>query len=1022
MIEFFVKRPVTTIMFICVFVVLGLVSYGSLLVESTPKIDFPIVTVSVVFPGATPLDVETLVVNKVEDAVSEISEIKKIRSQSYEGFGYVYVEFLLSADVNVKSIEVKDKVEAILNDLPEAIEKPIIEKYDPLMTPVMDLVLSSSTLDGRTLYEYADKVLRDKLSSVKDVAKVDVYGGKERQINIRLDPMLMKERFITIQEVITALRVKNMDIPAGNLEKGDRALSVRFVGEFQDTDEIANMALTSADGDTFSLKDIAVVEDGFMRIESIARYNGKDVVGLSLKKVSDGNAIVVATQVRKRLDEFRGTLPDGMDLDIATDTTKFVINETKDTQLNILIGILLTVIILYLFTGRLNLTFIAVVVIPSSLISTFALMNASKFTINMATLLAIATSMGTLIANAIVIIENVLEHLEHKESAIHAAIDGTKEVTGAILASAGTNLVVFTPIAMMGGIPGQFMKPFGLTVVYATLFSLIASFSLTPMLCAVWLKKNPSAGKSGKGILSRLSRIPVRLTTRAMEFLKKEYKYIFETMFRYPKSTILVTVLAFFSLVFVMPYLENEFMTTSDQDKISIQINLPQGSTIERTLAVVKQIETHLDTLPEKMSYMVNIGDNGAENANITLDLVPSKERRRSDLEVISSLIPFLSSIPDTEAHLVRSGLAGGLQEGDVSIDVYGIDYDKMIELSCQLKSIMEATGYFRSVGSSYKVPKAEARFIPDQDKLIEYGLNAGYVGASIRASIYGDDSNVYKEGGEEYDINVELDDRYAQTFDDIQEISVISPKGLIPITELGLLTKAKAMPTIWHRDKSRVIRLEGYLSKGSLGLLKNILNRDFGKIGFPKGYGYSYVGDSEYQEESGGEMSKAFTIAVILTFMLLCAIMNSFKYPIPILLMVPASFIGVFYAMFFLGASVNMASMLTMVMLVGLVVNNAILLLDYALVKIRQGMPVKEALWQGASVKFRAILMTSIAIILGILPQLWVISAAKRSMSVVMMGGMAASILFTFISVPVIFWYIERFNIPKIFNRAAAK
>lgn len=1011
MIEFFVKRPVTTIMFICVFVVLGIVSYTSLLIEKTPKIDFPIITISVIYPGATPLDVETLVANKIEDAVSEISEIKKIRSQSYEGFGYVYVEFLLSADVNVKSIEVKDKVEAILNDLPEDIEKPVIEKYDPLMTAVMELVLSSDTLDGRTLYEYADKILKDEFSSIEGVACVDVYGGKERQINIKLDPMLMKENYITIQEVITALRMRNRDVPAGELEKGDHALSVRFVGEFQSPDEIADMTLTSADGTTFCLKDIAIVEDSYKRVESIARYNGKDVVGLSLKKVSDGNAVVVAKGVEKRLDNFRKGLPKDMELDIATDTTTFLIHETNNTQLNILIGILLTVVILYLFTGKFKLTFIAVIVIPTSLISTFALMGASGFSINMATLLAIATSMGTLIANAIVIIENVLEHLEHKESSVHAAIDGTKEVAGAVIASTGTNLVVFTPIAMMEGIVGQFMKPFGLTVVYATLFSLLASFSLTPMLCAVLLKNKGSAGKSSRKVflLKPFERL-VSLTAKIMEFLKKEYKYIFEAIFRHPKTTILITVMLFLSLKFIMPYLENEFMPSSDEDKVQLQIVMPQGSTIERTLEVVKQIETRVEEIPEKVSSTVNIGENGAENADITVDLVPSGKRRRSDLDIINSLVPFMAKIPDAEINLIRPSMSGGFQEGDVSINLYGIDYDKMISLSKQLKQVMDETGYFRSVSLSYKIPKTEIQLMPEQEKLIEYGLTASHVGASIRSSIYGDDSNIYKEKGEEYDINVELDNRYSQSFDDIKEISVISPKGLIPITELGTVKKAKAMPTIWHRDKERVIRLEGYLSKGSLGSMRSILDREFKeKIDFPRGYGYYYVGDSEYQEESSREMAKAFILAVLLTYMLLCAILNSFKYPIPILLMVATSFIGVFYALFFMGHSINMAAMLTMVMLVGLVVNNAILLLDYTLMKMKEGVPVKEALWLGASVKFRAILMTSIAIILGIVPQLWAIMQAKRSMGVVMIGGMLASVLFTFIFVPVVFWYIAR-------------
>lgn len=1017
MIEFFVKRPVTTIMFICVFVVLGIVSWSNILIEKTPRLDLPIITISVAYPGATPLEVETLVVNKIEDAVAEISEIKKIRSQSYESFGYIYVEFLISADVNVKSIEVKDKVEAILNELPEDIEQPVIEKYDPLMEPVMDLVLSSDTLDGRALYEYADKTFKTKFSAIEGVAKVDVYGGKERQINVWLDPMRMKERYITIADVITALKMKNKNIPAGELEKGDNSLSLRFVGEFQNIDEIANMTLTSSDGDTFTLEDIAVVEDSFKKVDSIARYNGCDVVGLSLKKVSDGNAVAVAKEVRGRLEEFREFLPEGMRLDIATDTTTYIVNETFDTAMNILLGILLTIIILYLFTGRFNLTFIAAIVIPASLISTFFPMAASGFTINFLTLLAIATSLGTLIANAIVIIENVLVHLEHKETPVHAAIDGTKEVAGAVIATTGTNLVVFTPIAMMGGLVGQFMRSFGLTVVYATLFSLLASFTLTPMLCALLLKKRTGKETTKKdNVFLKPFKWAVLLTHRIVEFLKKEYKYVFEAMFRYPKTTILFVAILFFSLRLVMPYLVSDFMPHSDEDKIKIMVTMPQGSTIDRTSEVVKFIESRVEKIPERTSYLVNIGENGVENAEITVDLTPSVQRKKSDADIIDELIPFMAKIPDAEIQLLRSGgFGGGMMEGDVSVNLYGLDYDKMIELSQEVKKAMEETGYFRSVNSSYKTPKTEIQFIPDQEKLIEYGLSASQVGSIVRASVYGDDSNVYKEKGEEYDINVELDDSYAETFDDVKEISVLSRKGLIPITELGVLKDSKSLPVIWHRDKDRVIRLEGYLSKGSLVFVKGLLDKEFKKLSFPHGYGYSYVGNSERQEESAEETAKAFMLAVVLTYMLLCAILNSFKYPISILLTVATSFIGVFYALFFLAQSINIASMLGMVMLVGLVVNNAILLLDYTLLKMKEGVAVKEALWLGASAKFRAILMTSAAIILGILPQLGAIMEGKKSMGAVMIGGMIASVVFTFVFVPVVFWYIERLRI-KLF------
>ncbi|MCM8812632.1 MAG: efflux RND transporter permease subunit [Candidatus Omnitrophica bacterium] len=1009
MIEFFVKRPVTTIMFVLFFVVLGIVAMVELPIEKNPKMQFPIITVSVEYPGATPLEMETLVIKKIEDAVSELSEIEKIRSQSFDNFGFIYIEFLLSADVNVKSIEVKDKVEAILNDLPQGIKKPVIEKYDPLIEPVMELVLSSHDLDATTLYEYADKTLRTALSSVEGVAKVDVYGGQERQIRVRLDPALLKQNYLSITEVIAAVAAKNTNLPGGLMEQGDSSLNVRFIGEFQSVDEIADLTVSARDGTQVPLRRIGTVEDSFKKIESMARYNGRAVIGLSLNKVSDGNSVRIAEAVSRRLSSFRDMLPAGMQLDIATDTTTFIVNETRGAEWNIVLGILLTVGILYLFTGEAKLTFIAAVVIPTSLISCFAAMGGSGFTINFVTLLAIATALGTLIANAIVIIENVLAHLEHQEDAVSAAISATKEVAGAVLASTGTNLVVFTPLAMMGGIVGLFMRQFGLTVIYATLFSLVASFSLTPMLCGLLLKKRPQNSPERRRNFNPFYRLS-RLVNAGVDFLLREYRYVFDWQFRYPKTTIALTVGAVLSLRFILPYIDSTFVPQADEDKINIALTLPQGSTIERTLAVVKEVEARIDQIPEKASYLTRIGENGVENATLTVDLIPSMQRRRSDMDLINELIPFLAQIPDTEAHIIR-GTPIGSETGDVSVNVFGLDYDTMIDLAEMMKTEMEKSGYFRSVSMSYKTPKPEIQFIPLQEKLLEYGVIAAAAGAALRASLYGNDENIYKEKGEEYEIHIELADESVKDIEDLSDIALSSRLGLVPLTALGTVRADYALPTIMHRDRKRIIRLEGYLSKSSLGHVSGVLAQRFRAVPFPSGYGYDFVGNSEHQAETGREIGKAFMLAVILTYMLLAALMNSVVYPIPIMTTVATSFTGVFAALFFLDQSMNVASMLGMVMLVGLVVNNAILMLDYALLKMKEGLPVQEALWLGASVKFRAIIMSSLAVALGVVPQLWALTPEKRSMGAVMIGGMLASIVLTFVFVPVVFWYIERFR-----------
>ncbi len=1004
MIEFFVKHRVTTVIFVLFFIVLGVVSYFDLFIEMMPKIDFPIITITTEYPGATPLEVETQVVKKVEDAVAEISEIKKITSRSYENVGQVMVEFNLSADANIKSIEAKDKIEAIVNDLPSNAKKPLIEKFDVLASPVMDLVLMSDEYDSRDLYEFADKTLKTKLSTIDGVASVDIFGGKERQINILIDPVMARERFIGIDDVIEAIARRNLNLPGGIIEKREDSITVRFMGEFETLDDIRRMELVSRDGARLTIDDIAVVEDGHKDIESVARYDGKEAVGLSIVKTNDGNTVAIARAVEEKLPTLRAMLPEGMQLDVATDNASFVINETNDTLINIALGVLLTVAILYLFTGNLRTTLVAAMVIPTSIVSAVFLIDLSGFSINLMTLMAIAMALGTLIANAIVVIESILEHMERGEEPQAAAVKGTKEVVGAVMASAGTNLVVFTPIAFVAGIAGPFMRQFGLTVVYATIFSLLASFSLTPMLCGLILKRR-KVGADGR---PEEHRHLVLLTHKAMDYVIVKYRSLFDLTFRHPLITIALVAAMIVGSLMLVPFLGSEFTSSSDENKIIVQITAPQGSTIDYTLGVVGEVEALLEKRPEVKGLLANVGENGVENATLTANLVPVSEREKSDLEIIDELIPGAAEIPGAEIDLMR-GRTIKSAEADVSVGVVGNDYERMIDISREMERRMIASGLFRSISSSYKNPKREIRFKPNQEEITTQGIPYAKIARTIRSSIYGDDSNIFKEKGEEYDINVEMDDYYKRTFEDAENINIITSKGLLPITALGELERARAVPTIWHRDKERIIQLDGYLSKGTAGEAMARLDKLFEDIPFEAGEGYRYVGDAENQEESQREIGKAFVLASILTFMVLAAILNSSIHPITIGSSIVTSFVGVFFFMFMSRASFSIISMLAMVMLVGLVVNNSILMLDSALRFLRDGASVKEAVWKGLEEKFRAILMTSLAIVFGVLPQLFSNLRYKADMGVVLIGGMIASIVFTFILTPIIFYYLER-------------
>ena len=692
MIDLFVKRPAMSIVLVSVFVILGLFSYNNLIIESSPKIDFPIVSITTIYPGATTIEIEAQIIKKVEDAISEISDIKAINGMIRDNYGMVMIEFNLGVDVNIKAIEVKDKIEQILNDFPPNAKKPVVAKFDPLVIPIQELILSSTAISGKELYQMADKIIRPQLTTVPGVASVDISGGQIRQINIQADRNLLQKHFVTMSDIASALNAKNMNVPSGVISSGETEISVRFQGEFSNLAEISNMPIVTHDGIELKLSQIAIVEDSTKKIESISRFNGQEAVSLSINKLSDGDAVSVARSVTQAVSKLSAILPSNVKLEVVFDSTKRVMADTQSTITNIWLGVLLTVVILFMFLGNPSITLIAALVIPTSIISTFLLVDFSNFTINMMTLLAIATALGTLIANAIVIIETVVKKMEAGSDSINAAIDGTKEIFTAVLASTGTNLVVFTPIAFMDGIVGQFMKQFGLTVVYATIFSLLASFTLTPMLCAVVFRNyhpNESNNNGSFFLLRILRRLLVAPTNWVVDFLLGEIKIVFDLIFRYPKTTILLSFLLCCSPILIISYLGNEFTAQVDQDLVRIKVEMPQGTSLLKTQQVVEQIEVEVKKIPQMTSYLSLIGEEGVENATTIINLKNREDRSKSDVEIINDLIPPLAAIPDAKITFAAGEGHGPGAMGDITINIYGQDYHTLLQLSEQVQKIM---------------------------------------------------------------------------------------------------------------------------------------------------------------------------------------------------------------------------------------------------------------------------------------------------------------------------------------------
>lgn len=1000
MLKFFVRRPITTLMFVLFWVVLGFVSFPKMNIERTPAIDFPMVTATFIYPGASPAEIESQVVKKAEDAMSEVSELKKITSQAFENGAFVMAEFNLGVNVNDKATEVKAKLDALSSEFPDDLKQPVVEKLNPLQESVVDVVLRGGV--PRDIEEYVNNVLSNKITAIKGVASVSVFGGETRAVRVEMNPEMMAARGVTIMDVVSALGMHNLNVPSGKIEIGTDSSNVRYIGEFQNVDEIANLRLTTAEGQNFKLSDIATVIDAVRDIETGARYNGERVVIASVVKASDGNAIKISDTLRKKLPELQEDLETrfpGAEMKIISDSSIAVADDTYNTIEGIILGVFFTVLVLLAFTRNWRSTIIAGVVIPASLIAGFFFMNSSGFTINAMTLLAYSSALGTLVSNAIILIESALQEMRTGKDPENAAIDGTKKVTVSVLAGVGTNVVVFLPLAFMGGIVGQFMIQFGLTVVYLTLLSLLFSFTLTPMMIAKFLRLTDKSKKKYIGTTN---------TVKKNQEKSKLHKW-FEVQYKHPWRVVAISVAVLLGSAMLMGFVGNEFAPSTDTNEINITARAPMGATFEKSELIAQQIEQKLSDIKEVESTSVKIGERGLQNISVKVELVDVKKRSLSDKELVREMLPKLSEIPDVEIQ-IRAGqsMSGAGISSDIVLNIFGEDDEKREEYAKQLLDMINQIPEVQSAVFAQQEPGRETRFIPDEEKMNFWGIKNSYAGSTLRTALYGNDTYKYKENGEEYPIILEFAKPF-KTSAMFDSVYVNSQKGMVPLSDLGSIDVVRATPDIRRLNKERITEIDINIGKSTMGPVQKKIESAIAKINWDTGYGTEFGGMSEIQDETTGEIGSAFFLAIVLTYMLLAAIMNSLAHPFTIATSILTSFAGVFALLFLSGASMNVGAMLAFVMLVGLVVNNNILLLEPTISRINNGENMKDALWKELTDKKSMILMTSIAVMTGMAPQLLSADGMKIAMAAVMIGGMFASLVWTFTLTPALFFLVER-------------
>lgn len=1006
-----IKKPIMISMFLLVFVVFGGLAYFSLSLDLTPEVDIPFVTVQTVYPGAGPKEVESQVSKRIEDAVATISKIDMIQSFSMDSVSLVLIKFKIDKDGNIATQEVKDKIDIILNNLPKDADRPITKKFDIRAKPVIDIILSG-TMDIKELYELADNRLKDRISQIEGVASVNITGGQEREIHVEFDNRIIYKNSISLSQLSQLLKVQNIDMPSGQFKHSSQEYSVRFEGEFDNLETIKNLEIPTANG-LKKLGKIANVQDTGANIRertiffnNVLKTKKDNVILLSIIKSIDGNTVNIARMLRKELPNIEADLPVGSKLEIVNDKSIFIESSVKDTLSTIFMGVILTALVLLFFLHNIRSSIIVALAMPFSIISTFMLMQAAGFTLNIMSLMGLSASIGVLVANSVVVLENIFRHRASGLKRKEAASKGTSEIVVAVLASTMTNIVVFLPIASMSSLVGQFFKEFALTVTFATLFSLLVSFTLTPMLASRILPERDNKKSWIGKKLEKLFRLWETWYQNILQIVLKNRLRSF--------AIVMLALIMFFLSFYSAARIGFEFIPIADEGNIQIEVELPQGYNLVETGKLVNIIEGKLKNYPEVKHILSQLGSISQQNigvnlAKLNIKLVDVKERNMSSAEMADKFIKKLSDIPNAQIRVAAISSMGGPEEAPITFFLQGQDIDQLEIYKNQIIEKIKNVSGLVNLTSSSRSGKPEITIIPDRKKLSDAGLTVFDLAMTLRGAVEGLEATQFKEDGEEYKIKVVIKKDSVDTLEKVGNITIISKRGTYRLSQLVKMKLANGYSKIMHKDKYKSISIEGYTAVGyALGDVVSEIRKNIKDIKMLNGYKIEWGGSVEMMEETSIDMMKTFLIAILLTYMLLAAILESLVQPLMILGTVPLALIGVFVSLDITGKTMSIMSMMAIIMLLGIVVNNAILLIDYTNILRKKGKSVQAALIEACPTKLKPILMSTIAIMLGMLPMAIGFGDAGREMrepmGIVSIGGLFVSTILTLILIPSIY------------------
>jgi HAE1 family hydrophobic/amphiphilic exporter-1 len=1017
-----IERPVFATMMILALIVLGLFSYLKLNVDQFPDVDIPYVTVTTVLRGAGPEQIETDVTKKIEDAVNPVAGLDHIQSTSQEGLSIVIIQFKLEVDGRVAAQEVREKVSAARANLPTEIEDPVITRYDPASLPIMQLTVSGNRSE-KDITTYTKDVIKKRLENVPGVGSVNLVGGDEREIEVEVDAARLRGYNLSIQDVVQGVAMANQEVPAGNLVQGPRQLLLRTMGKFTSVDDFNNVIVASPGGKPVHLADIATVSDGVKERTSFARVDGKRAVGLNILKQSGSNTVRVADAVRGQIDRLKKELPADVQITMAKDNSTFIRDSVNDVLFDILYGGLLAVIVVYLFLANARPTIISAIALPTSIIASFIIMYALNFTLNVMSLMALSLAVGLLIDDAIVVIENIYRHMHEGATPKEAAKAATSEIGLAVMATTFTIVAVFIPVAFMSGIVGRFFYQFGITVAVSVLVSLFVAFTLTPMLASRWLRPQDEDLSNEGNILRR----GLFFFNQFFDKMSKRYRSAIAWSLAHRRMT-LVFALGLFAFSFVlMRFLGTEFFPESDQSEFTVGVNASPGTSLDQTAAICERIETVMRKRPEVTTLLTTIGagNDPITKGNILVKLLKKAERKKGIKQIMAEVRRDLRDLPGANLSiLVSQGPGGGTKP--VVMSVRGEDLSKLEQLGDKVERIVRTTPGAVDVENSLETSKPEIRIRIDREKASDLGLNVGLIAASIRALVDGAVATQYAEGGEQYDVRVQLRKEDRTSLENVGNLTIKSSKDtrdlqkiIVPISYVASVKQGSGPSKINRYDRQREIRIDANTSGRTLGEVLAGIQKQTAGISLEPGYSIGVTGSGEMQAESFQNILISLVLGIVFVYIVLAAQFENFWYPFSIMLALPMSLIGAVIALLVFGSAISIISLIGIIMLMGLVTKNGILLVDYTGVLRDRGMKRTEALVEAGATRLRPILMTTFAMIFGMVPIAFSVSEGsefRSPMGQAVIGGLVTSTLLTLFVVPVVYSLIDDFSLAKAF------